>query len=201
MKLYGFPMSPNSRRVQLTLEEIEEPYEYVTVDLTKGEHKQAEYLALNPFGRVPTLVDGGYVLWESHAILQYLAAKYPEKGLDGGNPHEKGEIAKWLFANAAHFGPAAARVFAHTIRLPEEQRMPRVAEEGRAEVTKVLGVLEEALKGKEWLVSARLTLADIAFTPTLAFAPMLGFDLSQYPHLSAWLDRIRDRPSYKKIYG
>ncbi|NUO54495.1 MAG: glutathione S-transferase family protein [Polyangiaceae bacterium] len=200
MRLYGFPMSPNARRVHLTLEEVGEPYEYVLVDLTKGEQKKPEYLALNPAGRVPTFVDGGYVLWESHAIMQYLAAKYPEKGLDGGSAHERGEIAKWLFMNAAHFGPAFARIFAHTIRLPEDQRIARVADEGRAEATKSLGILEESLKGKEWLVSARLTIADLAYAPSLAFASMLGVDLSPYTHVSGWLDRIKERPSFKKVF-
>ncbi len=201
MKLYGFPMSPNSRRVHLTLEEIGEPYEYVVVDLTQGEHKQPEYLALNPNGRVPTFVDGGYVIWESHAIMQYLAAKFPDRGLDGGNPHERGDISKWLFTNAAHLGPAASRVFSHTIRLPEDRRIERVAEEGRVEVIKTLGILDEALKGKEWLVSARLTLADISFAPTIAFAPMLGFDLSPFPQVTAWLERYKERPAFKKVYG
>ncbi len=201
MKLYGFPMSPNSRRVHLVLEEVGEPYEYVEVDLTKGANKAPEYLALNPCGRVPTLVDGGYVIWESHAILQYLAAKYPKHGLDGDGAPERGEVAKWLFLNASHFGPAFARVFAHTIRLPEDQRIPRVAEESRAEVTKVLGILDAALAGKEWLVSGRRTLADLAYAPTLTFAPMLSFDLSTVPQVEAWLGRMKERDSYKKVYG
>lgn len=201
MRLYGFPMSPNSRRAHLTLEEIGEPYEYVTVDLTQGEQKKPEYLALNPFGRVPTLVDGGLVIWESHAIMQYLTAKYPEKGLDAGSPAERGEISRWLFANAAHFGPSCSRIFAHTMRLPEEQRIARVAEEGRAEAMKTLGILEEALKGKEWLVSGRLTIADLSFAPTLAFAPMLGIELDGFPQVTGWLDRIKERPSFKKVYA
>src|SRR5262245_10204350 len=113
MKLYGFPMSPNSRRAQLVLEELGLAYEYVTVDLMTGAQKKPEYLALNPNGRVPTLVDGEFVLWESHAIGEYLAEKHPTKRLGGSSPAERGEIGKWTYLNAAHFGPAFARVFAH----------------------------------------------------------------------------------------
>jgi glutathione S-transferase len=206
MKLYGFPMSPNSRRAQLALEELGIAYEYVTVDLMKGEQKAPAYLALNPNGRVPTLVDGEFILWDSHAIAEYLAAKHPDKKLDGTTPAERAEVAQWTYLNAAHFGPAFARVFAHTMRLPEDQRIPRVAEEGRAEATRVIGVLDQALRGrdgqpKEWLVASRITVADLAFGATLPFASMLGFDLSGYPSVASWLERLMARPSFKKVLG
>lgn len=201
MKLYGFPMSPNSRRAQLTLEEIGVAYEYVAVDLASGAHKGPEYLAINPFGRVPTLVDGDFTLWESHAILEYLAAKHPEAGLGPKTPVERGEISRWMFLNAAHFGPANAAIFAHTIRLPEDQRIPKLAENGRAEATRIFGVLDAALAGKTFLVGERVTLADLSIAPAAAFAPMLGLDLSTYPNVTAWIERLKSRPSFKKVMG
>lgn len=201
MKLLGFAMSPNVRRAQLTLEELGLPYELVPVDLMSGEHKKPEYLALNPNGRVPTLVDGDFVLWESHAIGEYLASKAPDKKLDGQTPAERAEISKWTYLNAAHFGPSFARVFAHTIRLPEDKRIASVAKEGRAEATKILGILDGALAGKQWLVGGRITLADLSYAPSLAFAPMLGFDLAKYPNIAAWLGRMKERPAFKKVLG
>jgi glutathione S-transferase len=92
MKLYGFPMSPNVRRVQIALEEAGRAYELIPVDLTQGEHKKPDYVSMNPHGRVPTLVDGDLVLWESHAICDYVAALCPESKLSGqnargGRPH------------------------------------------------------------------------------------------------------------------
>jgi glutathione S-transferase len=200
MKLYAFQMSPNSRRVQLALEELGVQYEYVNVDLSKAEQKAESYVALNPNARVPTLVDGDFVLWESHAINEYLAGKYPEKRLGGESPAERGEIAKWCFLNAAHFGPANAKVFQHTMRLPEDQRLPRLVEEGRTEGNRVLALLDQALAGKEWLVGGRITLADIALVPTVAFTPMLGFDLSKLANVNAWLARIKARPAAKKMF-
>jgi glutathione S-transferase len=200
-KLYGFPMSPNARRVQITLEELGVPYEYVLVDLMQGAQKKPEYLKLNPNGRVPTLVDGERVLWESHAIAQYLAAKYPEKKLAGSTPEEVGEVSKWCFLNASHFGSALAGVFAHTMRLPEDQRVPKIAENGRAEATRVLGLLNDTLASRPWLAGERFTLADASLGPNVIFAPMLGFDLSPYPNLTAWLERLKARPSFQKVLG
>jgi glutathione S-transferase len=199
MRLYGFPMSPNVRRVQIVLEEVGAPHEFIPVDLAAGAQKAPEYLLLNPNGRVPTLEDDGLVIWESHAISLYLAAKYPQARLDGETPAERGSIAKWLFLNAAHFGPAFAGVFAHSFRLPEDQRIPKIAENGRAEATKILGVLDGALKDRATLATDRFTLADISFAPSLFFAPMLGFDLAQHPHVAAWFERLKERPSVRKV--
>jgi glutathione S-transferase len=201
MKLYGFPMSPNVRRVQIALEEAGRAYELIPVDLTQGEHKKPDYISLNPHGRVPTLVDGELVLWESHAICDYVASLCPESKLSGQNPEEVGRIAQWTYLNAAHFGPAFAGIFAHTIRLPEEQRIARIAENGRAEVQRIFAVLDRALEGKSFLVGERITLADISFAPSLAFAPMLGFDLGEWPNVARWVASLRERPSVKKVLG
>ncbi len=201
MKLYGFPMSPNSRRAQLTLEELGLPYEYVTVDLMTGAQKAPEYLAVNPFGRVPTLVDGDFTLWESHAILEYLVAKHPESGLGPKTPAERGDISRWMFLNSAHFGPSNAAIFAHTIRLPEDQRIPKLAENGKVEGHRILGVMNAALEGKTFLVGERLTIADLSIAPAVMFAPMLGFDLSAYPNVAAWIERLKARPAFKKAMG
>ncbi|MBK6518132.1 MAG: glutathione S-transferase family protein [Polyangiaceae bacterium] len=201
IKLYGFPMSPNARRALIALEETGESYEYVTVDLMSGGQKAPDYLALNPNGRVPTLVDGDLVLWESHAILEYLAAKHPEKRLGGGSPEELAHVSKYLFLNAAHLGPAMAGVFAHTIRLPEDKRIPTIAENGRAEATRILGLLERALTDKTALVGDRVTIADIAVGTNVALAPMLGFDLAAYPNVSRWLAELKKRPSFVKAFG
>lgn len=201
IKLHGFPMSPNARRVQIALEEVGAPYEYVLVDLMQGQQRAADYVALNPNGRVPTLVDGDLVLWESHAILEYLAAKHPEHKLGGQSPAEVGEIAKWMFLNASHFGPGLAGVFAHTMRLPEDKRVPQIAENGRNEANRILKLLDGALAGKTWLVGERITNADISFAPNAMFAPMLGFDLSALANVSGWIERLKARASVKKVLG
>jgi glutathione S-transferase len=200
IKLHGFPMSPNTRRALVMLEECAAPYEFVQVDLMSGEQKSPGYLALNPTGRVPALVDGDFILWESNAILVYLAAAHPEKKLGGQSPREIGEIARWAFMNAAHLSPNVARIFAHTIRLPPDKRIPQLVEEGRAEVDRSLKPLDERLASREFLLD-RLTIADLSLAPTLANAAMLSIDLARFPHVAAWLARVTARPAWKKIYA
>jgi glutathione S-transferase len=200
LKLHGFPMSPNTRRALFALEEHGTAYELVTVDLMSGEQKSPAYLALNPTGRVPTLVDGDWHLWESNAILEYLAALYPEKALGPRSARETGEMARWMYMNAAHLSPNVARIFAHTIRLPEAQRLPRIVEEARLEVDRCLGALEARLAGRESLLD-RFSLAEIATAPTLSAAPMLGIDLGRFPSVAGWMKRIAARPAWQKIQG
>jgi glutathione S-transferase len=197
MRLHGFPMSPNTRRARLVLEECGVEYEFVNVDLMTGEQRKPPYSGLNPTMRVPTLVDGELQLWESNAILEYLAALHPEKDLGPKNPRERAELSRWMFMNAAHLSPAQAHIFAHSIRLPEDQRIPKMVENGRAEVARSLGPLNEHLTGREYILD-RFTIGDIAIAASLSMAPMLGIDLSAYPAISAWLARIQARPSWKK---
>jgi glutathione S-transferase len=105
MKLYHFPPSPNSRRVQLTAAHLGLLLDGQVVDITKGENRAPEYLALNPNGLTPTLVDGDLVLWESRAIVQYLASKKPEAGLLGRNELERVDVVRWQCWDAGHFMP------------------------------------------------------------------------------------------------
>jgi glutathione S-transferase len=199
MKLHGFAMSPNTRRARLMLEECGAPYEFAEVNLMAGEHRADAYKKLNPTMRVPTLVDGDFVLWESNAILEYLAAKFPDKRLAGSSPRETGEIARWTFMNESHLSPNVSRIFAHTIRLPPEKRIPQIVDDARSEVDRSLAAVDGALAGREYFLD-RFTIADIAIAPTLSAAPMLGIDLAKYPNVSAWNARVAARASYKKVF-
>ena len=200
IKLHGFPMSPNTKRGQLALEEAGIPYELVPVDLMTGEHRKPDYTGLNPTMRVPTLVDGDFKLWESNAILHYVAALAPEKRLDGDSPKERGEVSRWMFMNAAHLSPGVAHIFAHTIRLPEDKRIPQLVELARVEVDRCVSPLDAHLKGRNFLLD-RLTIADLSIGATLAMAAFVGIDLSKYANVTAWLSRLKERPSFKKVYG
>jgi glutathione S-transferase len=201
MRLHGFPMSPNTRRAQLGLEEAGIEYELVPVDLMSGEQRSETYRVLNPTARVPALVDGDFILWESNAILEYVAALRPEMNLGPANVRERGEISRWMYMNAAHLSPAVAHIFAHSIRLPEEQRIPKLVENGRAEVARCLEPFNVRLGvGGEFLLD-RLTIADLSIAPVLGIAPMIGIDLSPYANIVEWHSRVRARDSWKKIYG
>ena len=188
--LHGFPMSPNTRRALLALEETGSDYRLEPVDLMSGQQKSDAYRKLNPTARVPTLVDGDIVLWESNAILVYLAEKHPDRLFAGKLPAERGDVARWMFMNAAHLSPAMARIFAHTIRLPEDQRLPRIVEESRAEVDRSLGGVELHLKEtqREYL-GGPFGIADLSIAPALGFASMLGVSLEAFPAVASWLGR------------
>ena len=198
LTLHGFPMSPNTRRALFGLEEHGAAYGFVPVDLMKSEQKSPAYLALNPTGRVPTLVDDDFVLWESNAILEYLAALHPDKKLGGQSPRDTGEISRWMYMNAAHRSPNIARIFAHTIRLPEDQRIPRLVDDARAEVDRCLRAVAGRLTAREYLVD-RFSLAEIAIAPTLGAAPMLGIELARFPTVAEWMKRISSRPAWRKV--
>lgn len=201
IELHGFAMSPNTKRARLGLEESGVSYTFHDVDLMTGAHRQAPYTDLNPTARVPALVDGDYKLWESNAILEYVAELAKDKRLGPESPKERADIAKWMFMGAAHLSPNIARIFAHTIRLPEEKRIPQLVTEGRAEVDRCLGPLDAALAGKSWLVGDRLTIADLSLAPPLTAAGMLQIDLSRFPNVTAWLARITSRDSWKRVNG
>jgi len=198
MKLYGFPMSPNTQRARFGLEEAGIDYEFVRVDLMSGEHRAPAYLAINPAGRVPALVDDDFTLFESNAILEYAAALAPQKRLGPENPRERAELSRWMFFGTAHVGPHVQAIFAHTIRLPPEKRLPALVETARAELARSLHVLDARLAKREWLAADRFTIADCSIAPTLSAAPMLQIDLSPFTHLSAWLGRVGARAAWGK---
>src|SRR6516162_6295902 len=110
MKLYINLMSPNVRRVRLTAAVLGIELEEKRLDFAKGEHKNPEYLALNPNGAVPTLVDGDFVLTESRAIMQYLASKKPESALLPSDEATRADVTRWQFWDAAHFSPSLAAI-------------------------------------------------------------------------------------------
>ncbi len=201
IELHGFPMSPNTKRARLGLEEAGVPYTFHDVDLMAGAQKQPPYMALNPTARVPAMVDGDYKLWESNAIIEYVADLAKDKRLGPETAKERGDIAKWMFMGAAHLSPNIARIFAHTIRLPEEKRLPQLVTEGRAEVDRCLGPLDAALAGKTWLVGERLTITDISLAPPLTAAAMLQIDLSRFSNVTAWLARLTSRDTWKRVNG
>jgi glutathione S-transferase len=180
LKLYGGARSRASI-VQWYLEELGVPYEFVLLDMMAGEHRQPAFLAINPMGKVPAIVDGDLQLWESGAILLYLAEKY-------GTPltlDQRAEMTQWvLFANAT-LGPG---IFVEASR---EKEMPRL-----------FGPLNERLSHQTFLMGEGFTVADAAVGSILAYMPlMLKIDFAGYPALQAYVQRITERPAFQKTIG
>ncbi len=180
LKLYGGARSRASI-VQWYLEELGVPYEFVLLDMQAKEHLQPEYLAINPIGKVPAIVDGDFKLWESGAILLYLAQKYGNLS----TPEDLAVMNQWIsFANAT-FGPG---VFVEASR---DRELPRL-----------MSALNQILETQQFLVGDGFTVADVAVGAMLAYTQMMiKPDLSPYPAVLAYLGRIQERPGFQKTIG
>ncbi|MDX1519129.1 MAG: glutathione S-transferase N-terminal domain-containing protein, partial [Gammaproteobacteria bacterium] len=125
MKFYHFPVSPNSRRALAVACHLGIDMELITVQLPKGEHLKPGFVKLNPNHKIPTLVDDDFVLWESGAIMLYLAGKKPGNDLYPDDPRVQADIHRWLFWNAAHWNPACGiYVFEYLVRKFTDQGDP-----------------------------------------------------------------------------
>ena len=200
MKLYQFPFSPNCQKVVALAHEVGTALELATVDLFKGEARTPAMLAKNPNGKLPILEDEDFVLWESRAMLAYLAAKAGRADLAPTSPRERAEVDRWTAWQGAHFGPAIRKVaFERIVKklgglgAPDEA----VVKTGMEEFAVTAGVLEQSLGSKEY-VCGRLTIADFDLAPYAALTASCGLDLGAYPRASAWLGRMLARDSMKK---
>ena len=181
LKLYGAAQSRASI-VQWYLEEIEVPYEFVMLDLKNGEHRQADFLNINPIGKVPAIVDGDFKLWESGAIILYLSEKYAPIPI---SLEEKSLITQWvIFGNST----LANGLFLEAQR---EKEMPRL-----------LTPLNIILEKQSFLVDDRFTVADVAVGSLLAYVPMmLKLNFDEYPAVADYVKRLTERPAFQKSIG
>ncbi|HYB97622.1 MAG TPA: glutathione S-transferase family protein [Candidatus Limnocylindrales bacterium] len=193
MTLYDYPGCPFGKKVRIVLAEKELSFDTVIVDLAKGQQRGEEFRRLNPFGKVPVLVDEGSVVYESTIINEYLNDEYPHD--PELLPEDSGERARVRllvdFADRAFTLPSMAieRELAAAERDESKLSMAREA------VTKCLTVLERELAGKEFL-SEQFSLADVAFAPTLVQLDRLGIVVDgSLPSVQAWRGRLTSRPS------
>ena len=195
IRLYGAPLSGNAYKARLLLELLGLEYEETVIDLQAGENRTETFLALNPRGQIPTLVDGEVTVWDSQAILVYLARRYGEAWLPM-EPAPMAGIMQWLALaeNELLFGLARARAvkfFGRDFDLASCQGYGRAG----------LEVLERRLAGHEWLAAGKPTIADIACMPYAALSYMGDIPLDDYPSVRAWIDRVRALPGFVAMEG
>jgi GST-like protein len=197
MQLYHFP-SPNPQKVTFALKELGLDCELVSVDLGKGEHRQAAFLARNPVGRVPVLVDDGLTLSESHAILAYLGEKTGR--LWPSSPAERAEALRWLFFLSQHIMPPTADV---ALRFRAKFFGRAIDEAGEAAVKRgeealpaALTILEDHLAQNKWMMGAEFGLVDCAYCPMLNVIEKSNFSFTQFPRVQAYLDACRARSAW-----
>ncbi|MDO9104055.1 MAG: glutathione S-transferase family protein [Methylovulum sp.] len=200
MKLYHFPISPNSRRVVAVLHHLDLACELQALDLSKGEHMQPYFLSLNPNHMIPTLVDGDFVLWESNAIMQYLCSKAPDNSLWPMDPKNQADVSRWQFWQASHFGRACGVfIYEHLVKKFLNQGEPDASEIAKAEDSfhRFASVLEAHLAGREWLVGDGVTLADLSVGSFLDLAEMAQYPIASYAEILRWYGNIGQLPAWQ----
>jgi glutathione S-transferase len=198
LKLYRFALSGHSHRAEFALSLMRLPHELLDVDLMKGAHKAPAFLRLNPFGQVPVLDDQGTIVFDSNAILVYVAAKYDATGRWlPREPKALAAVQGWLSAAAGTlaYGPAAARMislFGSTTVFGTTYDTQDVI--GRAHA--LLKVMDAELATRAFLAGNDATLADVAMYSYTVSAPEGNVDLAPYKHVRSWLARLETLPGF-----
>lgn len=200
MKLYGFPGSPNTWKVRALADHIGAPLELEVVDLTKGAQKAPSYLALNPTGRTPTLVDGDYTLWESTAIMQYVASK-TKTDLWPDDAKARGLIMQWQSWQLQHWARACEPLLFENV----VKRFFNLGPASGTEVAKAVdtfkreaAVLDAHLGRSTHLVGDRLTLADFSVAAYLLMAEQAGMPIADFKSVQRWFGAVASLPCWSK---
>ena len=198
IKLYDFKSSPNCQRVKVVLAEKNLPYDIVTVDLRKQEQKAPEFLKLNPYGKVPVLLDDGAVLYESCIINEYLDDKYPDPALMPADPAKRAKVRILTDYGLAHLDQPYQKLRMELMKEQKEQSAETIAA-AKTSLRRLLEHLENEL-GEQPYLAGNFTLADAALIPR--FIRLEGFGVlpdPALPRLGKYLQRMKERPAVKAI--
>jgi glutathione S-transferase len=192
MKLYEFPPT-RSIRVRWALQELGVDFESITVNMTAGEHKSPAFLKVNPAGKLPALVDGDLTLTESIAIVLYLGEKYIDKGLMPRDLGQRAELHRWLMFAATELEQPLWRISRNIFLYPEDKRIPADIVRAREDFASMAAVLEEHMKGRQFVVGNTVTIADFVMAYTLDWANEFQM-LEAFPGLKAYMTKMYARP-------
>lgn len=197
MRLYWSDvLSP--RKACAVAKYLQSPVEYAYLDLARGEHKTPGYLALNPNGKVPTLVDGTRTLWEADAIMCHLAAR-ADSGLWPQDDRQI-EVIRWLSWDLAHFYRSGGTLYFEYIikqRFGLGSVDPVEVKQATDEWRRLASVLDGHLRDRHWLVSGGITIADFAVAATLPFAQRAHIPLDEFPNVRRWHDRLNELDAWR----
>lgn len=196
--------SPRTRSVRIywLLEELGVPYQLETLAFTPDALKGPEYLKVHPLGKLPAIQDGDVTMFESGAILEYILEQYG----NGRLAPAPGSAARAAFLQWVHFAeatatPPLADIAQHMLFKPEAERIPAVIADAQARVAVVLGALEQALAGKQYLLGSEFSAADIMMGYSLLLVKWFGLLTPEYPNVTAYLARLQQRPALQKALG
>lgn len=198
LQLYGNALSRATRCLWM-LEEVGEPYELIEKSARADDLQRADYLRLNPNARIPTLVDGDVVLWESMAINLYLAQKY--QGPMHCDANAQGLAGQWSFWAMLEIEALLLELLEHRVVLPEFARDASKAERAELLLRKPLMTLDGALRERRHLAGDGFTVADLNVASILVWGKMARLNLTGHPALAKWLDGCLGRPAYGRLRG
>jgi glutathione S-transferase len=202
VKLYAFPPSSRVVAINALINHLRLPCERIAVDLGRGDQLAADYIALNPNHKVPTLVDHDFVLWEGNAILAYLAAQRPESGLWPADPRAQADVLRWLVWEAAHldaesWGMVAFEKASKSV-LGLGPPDPAFIARGEQNFMRFAGVLDRSLEGRRWLLGDTLTIADFAIGAVVPSAMRFALPVADFPEILRWYDGLSWLPAWQE---
>jgi len=201
MKIFGNRMSTCTRKVLTTLAEKQGKFEFVTVDLSAGGHKQPDFLLRQPFGQIPVLEDGDFRLYESRAIARYLDEVLPGQALTPKEPKGRAIMEQWISIETSNFTPHAMTYIYQYVFGPKRGQQPDVAkvEDAKPKLDKCLAVMDTQLAKGPHLVGDSFTLADVFFMPYFEYAMTTPAKdlIHAKPNVTAWWKRVSERASWK----
>jgi glutathione S-transferase len=198
MKILGRKTSSNVQKVLWTCAELGVPFQREDVGGPFGRNRDPEYLALNPNGLVPTVIDDGLVLWESNAIVRYLAARYGEGTLWPKEPGPRAVADKWMDWAQGTLDRAFLAAFLGLVRTPPEKRDHAAIRDSRDKTAAAFAILDRVLAEGDYVGGSRLTIGDIALGPTTYRWHNLDVQREDRPRLRAWYERLAGRPAFRE---
>lgn len=198
IQIYG-PAQSRAARALWICHELGIDFEHVPVEMK--DLKTPQFLAINPNGKAPAMVDGDLKLFESMAINTYLAQKHNKNGFWPASLADQARVSQWSFWGMLELERHLLTILADMFMTPPDKKNPKAVEDAKAALQKPLKVLEEALKGREYLLGSGFTCADLNLASVMSWAKLIKFDLSAFPNVAGWLDRCLGRPSFKAARG
>jgi glutathione S-transferase len=201
MKLHTTPGSPSGRKVQAVILHLGLNVEIRHYNFFMGELRLPEYLALNPNASVPTLVDGDFVLWESNAIMQYLADTAGDAQLFPRDVRIRADIVRWQCWELAHFNKAFGMLAFETVAKPRNQGVPPDPirlDLAKTELARYAPVLDAHMARREYIVGSSMTLADYSMLQFEGYRTLVPFDFSSYRNLNAYFDHVRTADAWQR---
>ena len=200
MKIYGIQISNNCRRAYSVIAHLGLDVEQIEPSLLGGDLKKPEYVALNPNAKVPTLVDGDFKLWESRAIMHYLASKKPGNELAPADPKIQADILRWQFWEAAHLSRGTVPYAFENLFKPlfmKQQADPAAIAAAEKEFHTFAPVLNSHLEGRNFIVGNTVTIADFSVGACFSYAEPSGLPWERYTHIRSWWARLGEIPAWR----